>query len=165
MGKRGPEGKYKKIYSTTKLQEYLDSCKDEHIKTVVQENPGKEYKMYKTTLKVHLPTIEGYAMYIGCTASTLYNWEKIYPEFASAKRRIVQIQKQVLIDRGLEGAYNPVIAKLILSNNHGMRETADITSGNKPLNTFNDDQINKIAERIARRQAGDGDTSGTEKSN
>ncbi len=43
----------------------------------------------------------------------------------------------------------------------------DITSGGQPLNfnTFSDDQIDKIAERIAARSRGNGGTSGEEKSN
>jgi len=38
-------------------------------------------------------------------------------------------------------------------------QSMDLTSGGESLNRFNDDQINKIAKRLARRKAGDDNTS------
>lgn len=112
--------------------------------------------------KVNLPTLDDFAVnYLRVSPKIIYNWEKVYPKFRIALDKIRQVQKQKLIDEGLSGRYNPAIAKLILSNNHGMREKTDVTTDDKPINTFSDDQVNRIAERIARRRNKNGDTSGS----
>lgn len=155
---RGRVSTYKKIYSTKMLEDYLVSCKDVEEKKVVQENEEKHYTMYKTIIKVKLPTIEGYALFIKRPRPTLIEWMKAVPEFAIAMERIKTEQKQRLLEKGLNGTYNASIARLILSTNHGMVESSDVTSGGKPLNSFSDDQINRIADRITRRRTENGDS-------
>jgi len=160
-----PITQYKHVYSTKRVGEYLDTCRDEEVKTLVQENTDKGYAMYKTTLKIHLPTIEGYAKFLNHGTRTLFDWAKQNKEFRKALDKILEAQKEKLINSSLDGTYNTTISKFLLSNNHGMRDNSDITTNGETLNTFNDDQINKIAERIARRRAPNGDTSVTEESN
>lgn len=113
-------------------------------------------------LKVKLPTLEGFAQSIGVTKKTLYNWAENYEEFQVAIDKILEEQKQRLINNGLSGEYNAAIAKLILSSNHGMRERVDTTTNEQSINTFNDEQINRIADRISSRKGDDGDTSSQE---
>lgn len=76
-------------------------------------------------LNVKLPTLEGFASFIGVVKPTILDWEKIYPEFSYALDQIRREQQERLLNKGLSGQYNPVIAKLILSSNHGMRERVD----------------------------------------
>ena len=152
--------KYRKIYSTKRLEDYLKECKDKYEKAVVQENLEKGYRMYKSRLRVKIPSYEGYAKFLGVHKDTLINWAKTNEEFSRALSTILEIQKQTLIERGLEGTYNPTLAKFLLSANHGLRESTDVTSDGQPIGSFNDDQINRIAERIAKRSAGNGDTPG-----
>ena len=149
---------YKKMYSTKLLEDYLESCADTEKKSVVQENEEKGYTMYKTTVDIKLPTVEGYALFIKRPRQTIYSWIKMFPEFAAAMDKIKTEQKQRLIEKGLNGTYNASIARLILSTNHGMVEASDVTSGGKPINAFNDDQINRIADRITRRHTENGDS-------
>lgn len=154
--------KYKKSFAGSKLLEYLEMSEDEILNEVSQENPEKGYVQYKKTLKVKIPTIEGYAEFIKIHRSTLYDWELIYPEFALALDRIRSIQKIRLIQKGLEGTYNPAIAKFILSSNHGMTERSDVTTGGKEISNFDESQIRKIAERIARGSSISGNTPSAE---
>lgn len=112
---------YKKEY-ITKVDEYLLQNQDEEVRAV------KSAK-----LKVKLPTIEGFALFIGVSKKSLYNWEEKYPEFLHALEKIRTEQHNRLINMGLSGDYNSTIAKLILSSNHNMREKADITSDDEPL--------------------------------
>lgn len=113
----GRPEEYKATY-IAKVSEYLASRSD----TVIENK-----------LKVKLPTIEGFAQFIGVNKTSLYEWEKKYPQFSNALDKIRQEQQQRLLDNGLSGDYNPTIAKLILSANHGMREKSDVTSDDKPI--------------------------------
>lgn len=76
--------------------------------------------------KVKIPTVEGLALFLGITRETLYNWEKLYPEFFSIMERLRQKQADALISNGLSGDYNPTIAKVLLTK-HGYREGQEIS--------------------------------------
>ena len=109
-----------------KVDEYLASRQDD------------EYEVGDrgfTKIRVKLPTIEGFAVYIGVNKTTLYEWDKKYPEFSNSLDKIKQEQQERLLDNGLAGTYNSTIAKLILSSNHGMREKSDVTTDGKELPT------------------------------
>ena len=72
-----------------------------------------------------LPTVEGLALYAKIPRSTLYVWAKD-PEksdFLDTLEELKALQAMKLLNNGLAGEYNSTIAKLMLSHNHGMRET------------------------------------------
>lgn len=117
-------------------EEYLALCQDENKEVVKQRNEGKGYEMFDHKLKVKLPTIEGFARFIGVNKTTLYEWESRHEEFSNALDKIRTEQQERLINQGLSGEYNSTIAKLILSSNHGFKEKSeqDVTSkGNQIL--------------------------------
>ena len=91
---------------------------------------GKQ-KTYEKKIKVNLPLIEGFALFIDVDKTTLYDWEKKHKEFSHALNKIRTEQQKRLMYSGLSGEYNPVIAKLVLSANHGMREKSDLTTDGK----------------------------------
>lgn len=171
----GNTSKYKKVYSRKRLTEYLATCKDTYEEILVSESrkskkakktDAEAYQTYKKILKVKLPSVEGYAEFLGKTPRTLQNWAKIEKEFDAALDKIKAVQKQVLIECGLANTYNPTIAKLLLSSNHGMKERVDATSDDKPIAThFTDEQITKIGERLAGGKAGDDNPPSTKESN
>jgi len=134
---KGRPTDYKPEY-ILKADEYLSKYKDEVSTIVKSENPFSGATTYERVLKVNLPTIEKFAVYIGHVVSTLYEWDKLYPEFSKALNKIKQEQKNRLLDNGLSGAYNSTIAKLILSANHGMSEKTltDITSNGETVNFY-----------------------------
>lgn len=149
---------YKSSY-IKKVDEYLKTCKDKWKE--FHKTRGIKSDSYEQTIRVTLPKIEGFADYIGVSRKTVYNWQKEHEDFAEACDKILSAQKQRLIDNGLAGIYNPIITKVMLSHNHGMREGIDATTDGESLNAFNDEQIDRIAERIASRERGDGHSSGS----
>ena len=136
------------------LKEHVDTTKKILIK--VSSKGSKEY-MEKTI--VNLPTIEGFAEFIGVARKTIYNWKRDHKDFSDELEKIETVQLSRLINNGLSGNYNSTIAKLVLSANHGMRERWDGTSDDQPLNTFTDEQVDKIANRIAGRKRSNGNKS------
>jgi hypothetical protein len=93
------------------VDEYLTKCKDK--------------KIGMRGLEVKLPKREGFAIFLRVTRQTLDNWSKEHTEFFDALSKIDLEQKERLINSGLSGAYNPTIAKLVLSANHGMVEKSE----------------------------------------
>lgn len=76
-------------------------------------------------LKVNLPTIEGLALFLGISRSTLYLWQKEHSQFSDIIETLQQKQASVLINNGLSGNYNPTIAKVLLTK-HGYTDKQEI---------------------------------------
>lgn len=102
-------------------------------------------KKYKKLGDV-VPTIEGFADFIGSTKKTIYNWCKITTdndgkekesvaskEFLHAIDRIMNLQGKTLQNGSLKGTFNSTISKLLLSANHDMREKSDVTTNEKDI--------------------------------
>lgn len=85
--------------------------------------------------QMHLPKIESFAIRLDVSKNTLYEWAKLNPKFQDALDRIMKRQAEQLIDDGIYGGkeVNSTIVKLLLQNNHGMRERTDMTSGDEKI--------------------------------
>ena len=123
---------YKEEY-INKVDEYLAECQDEDKQVVKQSS--EKYEMYDNKLKVNLPTVEGFALWLGISKSTLYDWKKKHKDFSDSLEMIVEEQRKRLLNMGLSGDYNSTIAKLILSSNHGYTEKSNVdhTSGGEKI--------------------------------
>jgi len=82
-----------------------------------------------------LPTLQGFALYIDCSLDAIEDWKKAYPEFSGALETLKNRQAEQLINDGIYGGkeVNSTIVKLLLQNNHGMRERTDVTSDEKEI--------------------------------
>lgn len=105
-----------------------------------QESFIKEVDNYLETTgkeQTTLPTLQGFALYIGCSLDAIDDWKKLYPEFSGALEKLKNKQAEQLINDGIYGGkeVNATIVKLLLQNNHGMKERTDNTSGDKPIET------------------------------
>ena len=91
------------------------------------ETTGKE--------QMSLPTVEGFSLWLDVDDDTLVEWAKIHPDFSATFKRLKKLQKQQLIDDGIYGGkeVNSTIVKLLLQNNHGMKERTDTTTNDKDL--------------------------------
>lgn len=115
----------------TKAHEYLQQCVDEELE--FHKTRGDKTNTYERKLKVNLPSVEGLSIYLGVSRDTLYEWSKEHQEFSDTLDEVLKLQKKVLIEKGLSGDYNPLISKLVLSANHGMRDKTDVTSDGERL--------------------------------
>jgi len=100
--KTGRPTKYKPAVFK-KIEKYLSMC-------------GRE--------QTSLPTIEGLANYLDITSETIRQWAKEYPKFSLTIKKLVDKQKQQLMDDGMYGGkeVNAAMAIFLLKVNHGMRE-------------------------------------------
>lgn len=106
-----------------RIEEYLELHQDAYRKG----------EWSKEQIVVRLPTIEGYALFIGVHRSTLYDWEDEHEDISDTLEILRHEQKTRVMNMGLSGEYNSTIAKLILSANHDMRDKSDMTSKGKPI--------------------------------
>jgi hypothetical protein len=81
-----------------------------------------------------LPTRYGFARYINVNDDTLVEWEKSYPQFSAAIKKVDQAQKEQLMNDGMYGGkeVNPGMAIFLLKANHGLIETqrTELTGAN-----------------------------------
>lgn len=117
--------------------EILQKAKDYLAKAIDDEYTvgDKERPIYK--IRVKLPSIEGCAVFLGIHKDTIYEWEKIHPEFSDVIEALRATQAERLINEGLAGTYNPTISKLLLAK-HGYVEKSEHEINDKRL-IVNDD--------------------------
>ena len=95
-----------------------------------------EVDKYLETLNTNeLPMMAGLALYLNVNKDTLVEWGKVYPEFSVALKKLMTKQELQLVNDGIYGGkeVNPTIVKLLLQNNHGMRERTDVTSDDEKI--------------------------------
>lgn len=88
-------------------------------------------------LQTSLPTLQGLAVRLHCSLDAIADWKKKYPEFSGALDELHNKQGEQLIDDGIYGGkeVNSTIIKLLLQNNHGMKERVDQTSQDEKIMT------------------------------
>lgn len=88
-----------------------------------------------------IPTIEGLALYLNVSRSSVYLWTEdesdLGKQFSDIVNRYLAQQSKLLITNGLAGKFNANITKLILSGKHGYVEQTkqDLTTNGKDLPT------------------------------
>jgi len=68
------------------------------------------------------PTIEGLAPKLKIGTRSIYEWEKLYPDFSQTIDNLRDTQRELLITNGLKGSYNTRFSMFLLKANHGMTE-------------------------------------------
>lgn len=104
------------------------------------ENVDKAWEYVKECeAKGGLPTVEQLAYTIDISKDTLYERD----EFSDVMARLKNIQGHMLITAGLNGDYNPTIAKLLLSAKHGYVEktATDLTTKGESINVEPDPKL------------------------
>lgn len=134
----GRPSEYKEEYND-KVDDYLATCVDTEYDWT--KTDGDKTTSFEHRVKVQLPTIEGFAIFIGVPRRTVFDWRDANDEFSHSLDKILVEQKKRLLNKGLSGDYNSTIAKLILSSNHEMSERTDITSGGKRITMTDEEKL------------------------
>lgn len=108
-------------------RDYIEQCVDEEDE--FHKTRGEKSDGYDRLIRVRLPTIEGLAVHLKVNRDTIYDWETKYPEFSDILGELRAIQADRLLNNGLSGNYNPVIAKVLLTK-HGYRDSQEVTGLN-----------------------------------
>lgn len=89
------------------IDEYLSSC-------------GRE--------QTSLPTIEGLSLHLGVNTDTIVEWGKRYPDFSATIKKLVDKQKQQLMNDGMYGGkeVNAAMAIFLLKANHGLKDNSGV---------------------------------------
>ena len=109
----------------TKYTEDMPQQVDDWLKTSVDKWESIDNSRNDQRLNVELPTMPALANFLDVNKDTLYDWASKYPKFSDSLKKVVQEQERRLLNMGLAGHYNPTIAKLILSSNHGYAEKTE----------------------------------------
>lgn len=86
-----------------------------------------------------LPTVEGLALYLGVSRSSVKLWASQDDRFSATVERIKATQAKRLINKGLNGDFNSAITKLLL-NNHGYTEKVE-TQNIHSFESLSDDEL------------------------
>lgn len=133
-----------------KIDEYLALCVDEEKE--FHKTRGDKSDSFERVLKVNLPKIEGFSVFIDVDITTIAEWEHLYPDFSQSLNKIRKAQHNRLVDEALAGNYNSTIAKLMLSSNHGYKEKSE-TDQNINILGFVKDVYNEAdAKQSARKR-------------
>lgn len=77
-----------------------------------------------------VPQVAGLACHVGVASSTLYDWSKqdgpLQRAFSEVLARVMDGQHRSLVNGGVSGEHNHVIAKLILTSKHGYTERSQV---------------------------------------
>lgn len=76
------------------------------------------------TVGDRVPQIAGAAIYCGKHKDSLYQYAKESQEFSDHLKVIMTFQENRLINKGLDGSYNPTITKMLLTK-HGYSEKTE----------------------------------------
>lgn len=77
----------------------------------------------KKVPKGELPTLVGLAKFLGVVEDTIHDWKKTYPDFETACQKILDRQKEKLMQDGMYNKdANATMAIFLLKNNHGMAD-------------------------------------------
>lgn len=97
---------------------------------------AKEYIKATKDNKDLYPSIAELAITLSISRETVYAWQKDddKEEFSDIVKELMALQETRLTEFGLTGKFNATIAKLLLGK-HGYKDTSDVTSNDKPINT------------------------------
>lgn len=173
---KGNPGNRNTKYTPELCDKLIDFFTEEPYDDIEIPHYGKDGELKwidKKRMPRKLPTLVQFAKQNNISVSVIFDWidpkNSVYhKEFDETLKKAKELQKDWLIQNGLQGLYNSIFAKFVAINITDMvdKVETDITSKGEKIG-YDESQINKIAERISNSGGKDsnGGTPSTEASN
>ncbi|MEE9451171.1 MAG: terminase small subunit [Gammaproteobacteria bacterium] len=89
-----------------------------------------------------IPTICGLALFLDINQDTIYVWRNDADKknFSEAIRKLLSVQEEMLLQKGLSNDFNANITKLAL-HNHGYTDKQEIQTTEKPYENVSDEEL------------------------
>ena len=132
-----PVGRPTKYYPEI-VQELVDWFDQEPYEDVEIEHYGKNGEIKwidKKRMPRQLPTLINFARAKGIGLSTIYDWidpkhSSYQQKFSDTYTRVAKTaQREVIIQNGLNGTFNPIFTKFVAVNMTDMRDKQDMDHG------------------------------------
>lgn len=136
--KLGRPTKYKPEYCDEIIAFFDVPRSEQRVKSVTTGKNDYEKTDYETVPNP-LPTLAKFARSIKVSRDTVNQWVKDHPEFSDAHNVAKDIQKDFLVDNGLEGLYPPASFIFTAKNITDMRDKTELdhTSKGERIAGFN----------------------------
>lgn len=127
---QGRPTKYKPEYCQM-LIDFFTKREGEKLELKHYDKNGKYRWSDWKILPPKFPSFVGFAMQIGVDDDTLERWanpekKAKYPGFCGAYARAKEIQKKILVENALSGAYNPQFAIFLAKNITDMKDKQEM---------------------------------------
>lgn len=130
MTKTGRPTKYKPEYADELVKFFSASKKTQYIKkekTVRKSNGTEEVEREYGWMAEDLPTFAKFARQLKVNGDTIVEWAKVHPEFSAAYNEAKDLQKEFLVDNGLQGLYPPASFIFTAKNITDMKDRQEVT--------------------------------------
>lgn len=101
-----------------------------------------------------VPSRAGLALELGCSRSTIANWEKANPRFLATLDRLSWLQERLSLNGGLKGDMNSTIVKLLLAN-HGYSDKQEVDHQSSDGSMSPQASAEAVEEALRRKHADD----------
>lgn len=140
VAKRGGRPtKYKTRY-VKEIVDYFNIEPTREITDLIRYKDGTEKESTKEVAN-SLPTLEGFAASIGVSVQILSDWAERNPKFKHAIITAKAHQKNILIENGTKGLYNPAFTIFVAKNVTDMTDKSVIETHNLNVNIEADEEL------------------------
>lgn len=124
-------------YTDEMPQKLMDHFSIPLYKEVIEEIASGGRVVQVKKLKANsMPTFERFAVNIGVTHNTLRNWGAAHPEFLSAYNACKDIQKEFIVEHGMNNNYNAGFAKFVAINVTDFKDRVEHDISDEAKNTL-----------------------------
>lgn len=121
----GAPTKYKEEFCS-ELVEYM---KWERQEIYIDTTYFADWQVRKEENKLianRFPTVARWCASKGINQDTFHEWVKQHPKFSESYSIAKCYQEAILLENGLQWAYNPQLTSFVLKNNHGYKDKTEV---------------------------------------
>lgn len=121
----------------------------EHYSSEKLEAAKAYYQELFNDLK-RVPYLEELALQVDCDTDTVTNWAAAHAEFRSVIKKIKELQRLRLQQKGMDGKIKATMPIFLLKANHGFKETS-VQEHHHSFENLGDDELDKLIDQKSRQ--------------